>query len=73
MTIENNRLIKVENKDIPKSGEFIIPDNITEICHDAFRECFSLVKVKIPYGIKKIEDFLCYLIYSHILNYVVFL
>ena len=57
MTIENNRLIKVENKDIPKSGEFIIPDNITEICHDAFRECFSLVKVKIPYGIKKIEDF----------------
>ena len=57
MTIENNRLIKVENKDIPKSGEFIIPNNITEICHDAFRECFSLVKVKIPYGIKKIENF----------------
>ena len=43
MIIKNGILIEVENKDIPESGSFVIPDNVKAIAQYAF---YDLTKLK---------------------------
>ena len=56
MTIENSRLIKVENKDIPKSGEFIIPNDVEIIGEEIFKNFQELKSIIISDSVKKIES-----------------
>ena len=56
MTIKNNILIKVENNDIPKSGEFIIPDDVKIIGEEVFKNFQELKSIIISGSVKKIES-----------------
>ena len=49
--IGNGTLLKYNGED----AEVVIPDGITTIGEDAFRDCNSLVKVSIPDGVKTIK------------------
>ena len=53
MIIENKTLIRVAYEDI-KNGTFVIPKDITEIGHDAFKSRKNLTSIDIPDNVKYI-------------------
>ena len=55
MDRENHVFVQLPND---YSGEYIIPDGITEIGSDAFRSCEKLTKLIIPNSVKNIRAFL---------------
>ena len=55
MQIEDNILIRVNNKEI-QNGTFVIPDGIKEIGNFAFRDCINLRNIYIPNGVFSIGD-----------------
>ena len=56
MIIENNKLIKVEDNDIPKSGEFIIPNDVNIIGEEVFKNFQELKCIIIPGNVRVIEE-----------------
>ncbi len=56
MEIKNNVLVKVTDDDI-ENGTFIIPEYITEVVKEAFRNCEKLVSINIPDNVSIIEKY----------------
>jgi len=52
---DGKRLLKVTNNDL-KNGEFILPDTVTHIGDDAFRDCTGLTQVTIPDSVEHIGN-----------------
>lgn len=55
MVLENNVLMKVEDKDIV-NGKFVVPDFVTKIGDKAFSHCKSLEEVVIPKSVIEIGN-----------------
>lgn len=55
MTIINNVLTDVTQNDISDRYHFIVPEFVTEIADNAFRNCFRLEKIIIPENVEVIN------------------
>ncbi len=55
--IENNILIKFDSRDLKENGHFDIPDGVTTIGENCFKECSGLTSITIPESVVSISDF----------------
>lgn len=56
MRIEYGVLTDVSVSDIPEDGKFIVPDGVTIIGFNAFRDCVNMTSIVIPDGVTDIGD-----------------
>ncbi len=53
---DGRTLIKVSDSDISKNGCFTIPNGVTNIEREAFRDCKSLTSIEMPSSVTNIDD-----------------